>query len=294
MIHLIMPVYAFPPARLTPMRVVTALRQLSPAPMVLPRLQRLLTNPNSGLFDIVELVRLDTALTARIIQISNSPWFGRGAACQTIEEAVNRVGFHQVHQLVATAAASTVVEKSLPVYGLDDKAMWRASVACAFAAELLAAHIREDAAEAYTIGLLHAVGRVAIDNYLRGRMPAIELTDAGFPLEHSNAEQAQFGFSQVDVGAQMLKNWEFGPLAVEAIRSQYAPLEALLPYDRMAAVIYGARMLRTVVCQGDEGKPVRADAAVLDSLRMTETELLGFIPDLRAQMTKARQMTELR
>ena len=93
--------------------------------MVLPRLQRLLTNPNSGLFEIVELVRLDTALTARVIQISNSPWFGRGANCQTIEEVVNRVGFHQVHRLVATAAASTVVEKTLLVYGLDDKAMWR-------------------------------------------------------------------------------------------------------------------------------------------------------------------------
>jgi HD-like signal output (HDOD) protein len=262
--------------------------------MVLPRLQRLLTNPNSGLFEIVELVRLDTALTARVIQISNSPWFGRGANCQTIEEAVNRVGFHQVHRLVATAAASTVVEKSLLVYGLDDKAMWRTSVACAFAAELLAVRIGEDVAEAYTIGLLHAVGRVAIDNYARGKMPNTALADAGFPHEYSVAEQAQLGLSQADVGACMLKNWEFGPVAVEAIRSQYAPLEALLPYDRMAAVLYGARMLRTVVCQTGEEQSVRADSAVLEVLRLTETELLGYVPDLRAQMTKARQVTELR
>jgi HD-like signal output (HDOD) protein len=262
--------------------------------MVLPRLQRLLTNPNSGLFEIVELVRLDTALTARVIQISNSPWFGRGANCQTIEEVVNRVGFHQVHRLVATAAASTVVEKTLLVYGLDDKAMWRTSVACAFAAELLAVRIGEDVAEAYTIGLLHAVGRVAIDNYARGKMPTIVLGDAGFPLEYSVAEQAQLGLSQADVGAWMLKNWEFGPVAVEAIRSQYAPLEALLPYDRMAAVLYGARMLRTVVCQTGEAQSVRADSAVLEVLRLTETELLGYVPDLRAQMTKARQVTEMR
>jgi HD-like signal output (HDOD) protein len=276
------------------MRVIGSLRQLSPAPMVLPRLQRLLTNPNSSLFDIVELVRLDTGLTARIIQISNSAWFGRGEHCQTLEEAVNRVGFHQAHQLVATAAASAVIEKSLPVYGLDSKTMWRSSVACAFAAELLAAQIREDVAEAYTIGLLHAVGKVAVDSYFRGRMPVVSLSDDGFPLEYTVSEKAQLGFTQADVGACMLKNWDFGPLAVEAIRSQYAPSEALLPYDRMAAVIYGARLLRTVVCQGGEGQPIRADVGALDSLRMTETELFGFIPDLRALMTKARQITEIR
>jgi len=262
--------------------------------MILPRLQRLLTNPNSGLFEIVELVRLDTALTARVIQVSNSPWFGRGAACQTIEEAVNRVGFHQVHRLVATAAVSTVMEKSLSAYGLDDKTVWRASVACAFAAEMLAAHVGEDVAEAYTIGLLHTVGRVAVDDFLRGRMSSIELTDVGFPHDYSAAEQAQLGFSQAEVGATMLKNWDFGPLAVETLRSQYVPLEALLPYDRMAAVLYGARLLRTVVCQIRDGPLVRADVAVLETLRMTETELLGYVPDLRAQLTKARQMTEMR
>ena len=262
--------------------------------MVLPRLQRLLTNPNSGLFDIVELVRLDPALTARVIQVSNSAWFGRGASCQTIEEAVNRVGFQQVYRLVATAAASAVLEKSLSTYGLDDKMVWRSAVACAFAAEMLAAHVREVVAEAYTIGLLHAVGRVAVDNFLRGRFPPAELIDAGFPADYSISEKAQLGFTHAEVGACMLNNWEFGPVAVEAVRSQYAPLAALLPYDRMAAVLYGARLLQTVVCQSSEGPPVRADAAVLEILHMTETELLGFLPDLRAQLTKAKQITASR
>jgi hypothetical protein len=81
---------------------------------------------------------------------------------------------------------------------------------------------------------------------------------------------------------------------VVALRSQYVPLEALLPYDRMAAILYGARLLRTVVCQIRDGPPVRADVAVLETLRMTETELLGYLPDLRAQLTKARQLTEVR
>ena len=125
-------------------------------------------------------------------------------------------------------------------------------------------------------------------------MPVIPLVDAGFPNDYRAAEQAQLGFSHADVGAVMLKNWDFGPLAIEALRSQYTPLEALLPYDRMAAILYGARLLRTVVCQVSDGPPVRADVGILEALRMTETELFGYVPDLRAQLTKARQMTEMR
>lgn len=262
--------------------------------MVLPRLQRLLADPNAGLFEVVELVRLDPALTARVVQVSNSAWFGRGSACGTIEEAVNRVGFHEVHRLVATAAASAVVVQSLSAYGLDDKAMWRESVACAFAAELLAARAGEDTAEAYTIGLLHAVGRVAINNHALASVPTVHLTDAGFPDEQSAEEYSWLGFTQADAGACMLQNWEFGPTMIEPLRAQYRPLQAAAPHDRMASVLYSARMLRTIVCRKEREREVRADAAVLAKLRLTETELLGVLPDLHEQLAKAKQMTDLR
>jgi len=294
MAHQIMPVTAFPVVQPTPARLVGALRRLSPAPMVLPRLQRLLADPNAGLFQVVELVRLDSALTARVVQVSNSAWFGRGSGCGTIEEAVNRVGFHEVHRLVATAAASAVVVQSLSAYGLDDKAMWRESVACAFAAEMLAARVGEDTAEAYTIGLLHAVGRVAINNHALGAGRTARLADASFPLEQSADEYSWLGFTQADAGACMLQNWEFGPTMVEPVRAQYQPLQALAPHDRMAAVVYGARLLRTIVCQGGAENPVRADSAVLAKLRLSETELLGMLPDLHEQLAKAKQMTDLR
>ena len=244
--------------------------------MVLPRLQRLLNDPNAGLFQVVELVRLDTALTARVVQVSNSAWFGRGSGCGTIE------------------AASAVVVQSLSAYGLDDKEMWRESVACAFAAELLAARVGADTAEAYSIGLLHAVGRVAINNHVLGSGATVRLADAGFPLEQSAEERSLLGFTQADAGACMLQNWEFGPTMVEPLRAQYSPLEVPAPHERMAAVLYGARVLRTIVCLDGAESSIRADAAVLARLRLTETELLGILPDLHEQLAKAKQMTNPR
>jgi len=290
-----MNVLVYPEIRPTPARLVSALRQLSPAPMVLPRLQKLLRDPNSGLFDVVELVKLDGALTARVIHMSNSAMFGRGGVCSTLDEAVNRVGFNEVHRLVATAAASAVVVQSLSAYGLDDKDMWRESISCAFAAELLARRVGEDPAEAYTIGLLHAIGRVAVNNHALASVGAPKLASTGFPDESSAVEYSWLGFTQADAGACMLKNWEFGITAVEVLRAQYIPLQAPEPLLKMSAVIHCARMLRTIVCETrEEAPPVRMAEGITQMAGLEEAEMIELIPELRESLLRARQLTSSR
>ncbi len=285
-------VTAAPPSRPTAERLVGDLSYLSPAPRVLPRLQRLLADANSSLYSIVELVRLDSALTARMIRMSNSAWFGRGAGCQTLEDAVNRVGFREVSRLVATAAAASIVQP-LNLYGMDATAAWRETVACAFAAEMLATRTGQDMAASYTLGLLHTVGRTAINHYAAAARKVGRLANAGFPAEHSAAEVAWLGYHQATVAAHMLRKWEFTPVMIEPIRWQYDPLQAPVPYDVLAAILYAARFLRSTICATNPEESLRADPAILGRLRMTENELLGLIGPLREQLFKASQLTDL-
>jgi HD-like signal output (HDOD) protein len=243
-----MPPAQHPPARPTPRHLVSELRQLPPIARVLARLQRLLSDPGSSLDGVADLIRLDAALTTRVIQISNSVWFGRGEPSQTIEDAVTRVGFREIFRLVAVMATDAVVASRLVAYGRDAGMMWQESVVCAYAAEILADRLGEDFAVAYTAGLLHATGRQAIDRHLltsAGSTP--RLTDEGFPRDFSAAELALLGFTQADVGAAMLSKWDFAPAIVEPIRYQYAPLEVGEPHAAMSAVLYGARDRKSVV-----------------------------------------------
>jgi HD-like signal output (HDOD) protein len=260
----------------------------------LARLQRLLSDPVSLLDGVADLIRLDAALTTRVIQISNSVWFGRGEPCHTIEDAVSRVGFREIYRLVAVMATDAVVASRLVVYGRDAEKMWQESVVCAYAAEILADRLGEDFAVAYTAGLLHATGRQAINQHLlasAGR-PA-RLNDEGFPSDFSGAEFSWLGFTQADVGAAMLSKWDFAPAIVEPIRYQYAPFEAGEPHAVMAAILYGARMLRTIVCQQQDPAFLRADPEVLHRLRLTLAEVAACQPELQAQLKRARKLTAL-
>ncbi len=279
----------------TPQRLVAAMGQLPPMAQVLARLQRLLSDTNSGLDDIAGLIRLDPAMTTRVIQISNSAWFGRGGGCRTIEAAVNRVGFREVYHVVAVAASGAIVAQPLVAYGRQAVDMWRESVACAFAAEALAERLGEDTAVAYMSGLLHGIGRLPINKCLIGPTgdPVKTLPDEGFPADQSGAETALFGFTQADVGACMLERWAFSPENIEPVRHQYEPLEADEPHDRMSAVLYGARFLRSTVCTGTPVEETTEMDDVFGSIRLTRDDVLEYLPALNEQVTRALQMMKL-
>lgn len=278
----------------TPERLVAELKPLPPVAQVLARLQLLLSDPNSGLDDIADLIRLDAALTTRVIQISNSVWFRRGLACNTIADAVNRVGFREVYRMVGVVASNAIVAQPLTAYNRTTQAAWRESVAGAFAAEMLAERLGEDMPAAYMAGLLHGIGRLPLNQYIVAMSnPLTPLAEEGFPHDHSGAEYAIFGYTQAEVGALMLIKWGFTPGVIEPIKHQYAPLEAGETHDRMAAVLYAARALRTLACAGVAPADLGLEDEVLGVLRLSGEEVLDLLPALNTQLSRAFQMTKV-
>jgi HD-like signal output (HDOD) protein len=272
--------------------MIAAMGQLPPMAQVLARLQRLLSDTNSGLDDVAKLLRLDAALTTRVIQISNSVWFRRGSPCRTIEEAMNRVGFKEVYHVVAVAASGSIVARPLEAYGRNAVEMWRESIGCAFAAEMLAERLGEDTAVAYMSGLLHSIGRLAVNKFLTPPdQPPKIVVDEGFPRDHSGAELAMFGFTQADVSALMLEQWGFAEENVVPVRFQYDPLEAPEPHDRMAAVLYAARFLRTAACQQTPDANIPGVDDVFHTIRLTREDVLACLPALQMQIGRALQIT---
>src|SRR6266542_2549173 len=156
---------------LTPDEIVRDLKYLPSAPKILPRLKQLLCDGNSSMREIVALIRLDPGIAARVLQVGNSAYYSQGIRCFTVDEAVHRVGYQQVYELVSYAVASQVLVRPLEVYGMEADELWRMSVACALAAELVADQTGQDRDVAYTVGLLHFLGMAAIDDWALRHRP---------------------------------------------------------------------------------------------------------------------------
>jgi HD-like signal output (HDOD) protein len=269
---------------LSPEDIVRAVRHLPAAPKVLPRLKQLLLDGNTAMHEIVTLLRFDPGIAARVLQTANSTAFSQGVRCTTVEQAVNRVGYDRIYELVAHAVASQVLIRPLEIYAIDADDLWKMSVAGALAAEALAVQTRQDCNDAYTIGLLHCVGMVALDEWALRTGEKLSFAMAGFPQDAAEAERARFGFTQAQVGSALLRHWDFSAETSEPVLWQYAPLSATHEV-RMASLLHAAKWVRTTVCTRDPNeRPALPGAALLARLGVTGATMKGIAADVRRRL----------
>jgi len=269
---------------ISPEQVVRELRHLPSAPKILPRLKRLLSDGNSIMHEIVTLIRLDPGIDARVLPTANSAYYSNGSRCFTVDEAVNRVGYNQVYELVAYAVASQVLVRPLEAYGIEPEALWRSSVACGLAAEFLAGLTGQERDIAYTVGLLHSVGMLAIDEWVLRNHPGLKLSWEGFPREACENERALLGFTQAEAGAALLRHWDFPLSMCEPVRWQYFP-RSTAGYQKMACLLHAAKWVRSVVCAPSPVTRTSApDAWLLQPLRLSAAHLENCAIEVKTQL----------
>ena len=275
----------------TPDEVVRQLRHLPSAPQVLPHLKHLLGDGNSSLFDVVALIRLDQGIAARVLQMGNSAYFSHGTRCYTVDEAVYRVGYDQVYELVLNAVSSQVLIRPLAVYGIAADKLWRMSVTCAIAAEILAKRIHMEQDIAYTVGLFHGLGLVAIDEWAFQRQPELRFNSRTLPLESCEDERKCLGFHNAEAGAALLRLWEFPTVMSEPVRWQYLPrgTSAHLP---LAGLLHVAKWLRTAVCEDSLEHPL-PERSLLLALNLAPMQLGEVAEKVRSRLAAVNALLNI-
>ena len=239
--------------------------------------------------DVVDLIKVDAGMAVRVVQIANSAYYTpvQSSRCPSLEEAVSRVGLVKVYELVAVAATAQLLMRHLMVYGLSPEDMWERSVACAIAAERLAARFGLDQSTSYTAGLLHAIGFVAIDAWSAGARPGLRLDPAWPPEELIAQERQALGLTNAAVAGALLRQWGFPSSMLEPVRWQYAPCDAGY-HQKMAAVIYLSKWLREAARQAPEAPPLNPPpSAVMDLIRCTSDNLTELLPEIKEAVERA-------
>ena len=234
-------------ARLSPALLTSYLGEMPVAPAVLPRLQSLLLSDSFETNEVLELVRIDPGLAARLIHAAGSAACARGEPVRSLDEALFRLGSHEAYRLTATVAMSQFLNTPLQVYGVDPRTFWRQSVACALAMVDLAPSAQLDDRVAYTIGLLHAMGMVFIDHHLRVASGPLTQVHGHPSLDRQETELT--GMSQAEVAAFILRSWNVSEEVVEPIEHQFNPGRA--PHHRAMSLLLGeARALAADIVAG--------------------------------------------
>jgi len=172
--------------------------------------------------ELAQVLSTDQALTAKLIKISNSAYYGFARRVSTVREAVLVLGFKQVRQVAVGASIMNTFKPSRPDEEFDLDLFWGHSVAVAVAAETVAKKTRRAKPEdAFTAGILHDIGRLVIRQVMSEDFErAVALARSGQCSLHV-AERTTTGFSHDEVGRVLGERWKFPAHLIDAVAGHH-------------------------------------------------------------------------
>ena len=224
--------------------------QLPASPKIFARLSELIQDEDTGLDYIASLIKMDPSLAAHILRVTNSAYYGCPVKLNDIESAIARIGFNEVHKVLSVVIAHDSFYQALPVYGVTATEYADECIAVAVASEVVAQRAGTDLNAPYITGLLHAIGKLAINLYLEklGKATRLIKTRERAPL--LDAETENFGLTHLQAGSELLKHWQFEPEIWQPIRQQSNPARAA-HFIRSTAILTAAIWLAENLKQFD-------------------------------------------
>jgi putative nucleotidyltransferase with HDIG domain len=246
---------------------------------VLLEIEAALQSPQCNLSTIGDAIQKDPDLTARLLRLANSPFFGFANRLSTVAEAVSLLGIQQIQDMIT---ASSVLDqfKGVPDELVNKDSFWRHSLAVGIAARLLAMERRLPKPDKFFVaGLLHDVGRLVLMSQ------AAEAAQAVFALYQSermllrDAEMKILGYDHQQIAAELLQSWSYPPTLVQAVAYHHNPNASVAKLD--AAVVHIADHLVGAMGLGSSGEQF------VPPLDEKAWNALGLDADSLARLTEA-------
>jgi putative nucleotidyltransferase with HDIG domain len=204
-------------------RILKEVKAFPGMPTTAAKLMPLLHDPEASTARIEEIVKYDPGLTANLLKLCNSAYFGLPSHVSSVRQAIMLLGWKRLLQLVMTMCMSALMKKPISGYDLPQGELWRHSVAASVGADVLVKSLGLGSAdEVFTAALLHDVGKIVLGEFVQQELAAIqEMVAKGITFEV--AEFIVIGTNHAEVGARILKAWALPGELVNAVSWHHDP-----------------------------------------------------------------------
>jgi len=196
-------------------RVVEKITSLPTLPGVVTRITRMLDNPDTTAAEVGKEISQDQVLSAKVLKLVNSGFYGFSQPISTIPHAMVLLGFGVVKTLVMSTTVLDMMAQSMT-------GLWQHSLACARACSVLARHLEmEEPEEISVTGLLHDLGKVVLEQHLNKEFFQIRRLVEERNILFYEAEEEILGANHSAVGAWLLDRWQLPSNIVDPIRHHH-------------------------------------------------------------------------
>jgi len=208
--------------QLTPDEIRRSVQELPALPAVVMELLQSLGDSDVSAEQLASKISHDQAIAAKTLRLANSSFYGMARQVTSIAEATAILGLRTLRS-VATAAGLVGGFSHSRCKGFDFDAFWRHSIGTALAAGALARRTGLDEDAAFTLGLVHDIGRLVLISSYEGEFEEVVAYQAEHDCLMHVAEQRLFGVDHAQVGGVVAEHWHFAPEIVAAITLHHRP-----------------------------------------------------------------------
>lgn len=273
--------------------ILEKLSDIPTLPVVATRVTELINDPNSSSADIADVLKKDQVLTAKVLKLINSPYYGIPGEVTDVKRALAYLGFNTLAQLVLSISVVGAFEGSHATrFSMQE--FWKHALGTAVASEIIAKKISyPKPEECFTCGLLHDIGKIVLlkiapEEFL-GILQLAEKEKISFYEAERRLEVPNHGY----LGEYIANQWRLPMVIRMAVRYHHADVRKMdTILDSMKAAVQVVALANAIVVQenigysGDaSGGHVSAD--LLNPLGLTESDLPVLVERIKQEIDNA-------
>ncbi|MGB8167391.1 MAG: response regulator [Chthoniobacteraceae bacterium] len=265
--------------------LVAQLRSLPSLPSLYFQIMEALGSPDTSLEQIGDIIGRDPSMTAKILQLVNSAFFGIARRISNPVEAVQFLGVGRVRSLVLSLHVFSCFDQ-VHLKNFSIETVWKHSMSTGLVAQKIARLQKADRAftdEAYVAGMLHDIGKVMLAASLPDLYDQAVKLGADQKIALVEAEREIFGVTHAQVGAYLLGLWGLPITIVEAVAFHHNPLESAVKTFSPLTTVHVASALERQI----RGLEANAADLAIDTEYLSELDLEARLEDWREAAEEA-------
>jgi HD-like signal output (HDOD) protein len=267
---------------------VRRIKNLPTVPGIVAKISRMVENPETSAAEVGRLISQDQVLSAKVLRMANSAFFGMSRKISSISQALVILGFDVVKGLVLTSSVFDMIQKSMA-------GLWEHSIGCAAASGAVAAILgRDDAEEILVAGLLHDLGKVVLALNLPEEMRLVQKKVASGPILFYEAENEVLDFDHCDLGQWLAEHWNLPESLAEPMRLHHRPEKAVLKPE-CVAIVHLADIVIRAKGFGHAGDALVPPISMVawEALRLKKSDFLPILEALEPKLASLCDITSI-
>jgi len=248
-------------------------------PRVTMEVANLVDSPNASAAMVAQALARDQALTAKVLKMANSAFYGAPRRISTVTDAIVLLGMHTIRNLAMAAGCHDVLDREVISYAIRRGDLWKHSMCVGYASQQIAKRAHYTIIEeAFVAGLLHDIGKVLISTYMGSELCDVMAHAQQANQSFASSEQDILGFDHAEVGARLTEHWNLPTHLVEAIRYHHNP-SLQDPPSMLTSIVHLADVLCITlgIGLGTDGLQYSLEDKTIEMLNLDDAAVEGLL-----------------